>query len=267
MKMFYRNRNILAAILLLSAHVCLATTSVIQIKVDSDTRCSSLSTNSILQARDTSYAVGGDGYDQVSGSQSHFFKYKLTTVGSTPNNSIEWKVDSPNPDAIPTTARRVNFIILRLAGHNGSIAAYYVNPGEYKDNGLTTTASITGVSFCYGLSQPTSAKLASCNSLGFDCNLPAGVQARIITKFDEPTEGNWQVNTCACDPLPGQEQFTECDPNLPAGSAGACTRGPTPQNPNVDGTLKFLPSSVELGLNPDSYYCTVIFGSKRCWSK
>jgi hypothetical protein len=267
MKTLKQNHKIFFALFLLVTNFCYASTSVLQIKVDSETRCNSLSTNSILQARDTSYGVGSDGYDQVSGPQSHIFKYKLTTVGATPNNSIEWKVATPNPETIPTTARRVNFIILRLAGSNGSVAAYYVNPGEYKDNGLTTTASITGVSFCYGLTQPTSAKLPSCNSLGFDCTLPAGVQARIITKFDEPTEGNWIVNTCACDPLPGQDQFSECDPNIPAGSAGACTKGPSPQNPDVDGTLKFLPSSVELGLNPDSYYCTVIFGSKRCWSK
>jgi hypothetical protein len=268
MNIFFRNRSFLTIFLLLSTNLCIATTSVIQIKVDSDARCSSLATNSILQARDTSYGVGGDGFDQVSGAQSHIFKYKLTTVGSTSNNRIEWKVTTPDPNAIPTTAQRVNFIILRLAGSNGSIAAYYVNPGEYQDNGLTTTASITGVSFCYGLSQPTSAKLPSCNSLGFDCALPTGVQARLITTFDEPTgDENWRVKTCACDPQPGQEQFTECDPNLPAGSAGACTKGPTPENPDVVGTLKFLPSSVELGLNPDSYYCTVIFGSKRCWSK
>ncbi len=267
MKIHYPMGLTIATLLLITAGLCHATTSVIQIKVESNTRCNSLSTNSILEARDTSYSVGGDGFDQATGSSDgQIFKYKLTSINNITNNRIEWKVVSPDPNNTPTTAKRANFIILKLAGNNGGNAAYYVEPGEYQDIGVTTQASIVGVSFCYGLSQPLSAKLPSCEVS--ECSLPSGVQARIITTFDEPNdESNWQVKTCACAPQPGQEQFTECDPNIPPGTPGACTKAPTPENPDVDGTLLFLPMEVQLGRNRDSYYCLVLNGTRKCYKK
>ena len=268
----YQNKFVLAAVLLLTVtRLCQATTSVVQLKVDREARCSSLSTNSILQARDSSYSVGSDGFDQASGSDGQIIKYKLTSAGSITDNRIEWKVTNPNPNNIPTTAKRINFIILKLAGSNGSLAAYYVNPGEYQDVGVTAQARIEGVSFCYGLSQPFSAKLPECvDAYASACAaIPSSVQARIITTFDEPADdtSNWQVKTCACEPLPGQPQFTECDPNIPPGTPGACTKTPTPENPDADGTLLFMPSEVQLGRNKDSYYCLVLFGSRKCWAK
>lgn len=267
MKTHYPIGIIMAILLIMTADLSQATTSVVQLKVESNTRCESLSTHSIREARDTTYSVGGDGFDQATGSSDgQVFKYKLSNINSIINNRIEWKVITPDPNNTPTTAKRVNFIILKLAGNNGSNAAYYVQPGEYQDTGVSTQASIVGVSFCYGLSQPFSAKLESCDIS--ECSLPQGVQARIITKFDEPADdSNWQVKTCACAPQPGQQQFTECDPNIPPGTPGACTKTPTPENPDADGTLLFLPMEVQLGRNRDSYYCLVLNGTRKCYAK
>ena len=236
----YQNKFALAAILLLTVtRLCYATTSVVQLKVESNARCNSLSTNSILQARDSSYSVGTDGLDQASGSDGQIIKYKLTGVGSVSNNRIEWKVTSPNPNNIPATAKRINFIILKLTGSNGSLAAYYVNPGEYQDVGVTAPAQIEGVSFCYGLSQPFSASLPECEGpYASACtDIPSsGVQARIISTFDEPADdtSNWQVKTCACN----AQQFTECDPNIPPGNARRVHKNSHSwKTPDADGTL------------------------------
>lgn len=256
-----------------------ATTSVVKLSVGANSNCNSLTTETITQARDNNYTgtppsnTGSGTFDIVTGPDGQVFEYQLSNT----NKSIEWKVTNPNPETLPTTlAKRVNYILLKQQGNNPTIAAYYAESGAFRDTGVTTSITITGVTFCYGRSlppgsqtspliAPTTCKDKNGNTI-IECSVPSDGKARVISIFDEPDDGasNWQVSTCSC--ADGQA-FTECDPNLPAGSPGSCTKGPTLDNPNVDGTLKFLPSSMEFGLNPESYYCTVIFGSKRCWSK
>ncbi len=258
--------------LLMAASFSHATTRVVQLSMGGNPNCNQLTNATIRQASDNNYPVQG-GFDTVA-AQDQTFQYKLTTNGAA-NNTIEWSVTSPDPKTLPTTsAKRVNFLLLRQQG-NTTIAAYYAEPGVFQDSVLTTPNSITGVTFCFGLNQPNNAQTtplvapSECrdqnNNPIFDCSVPAGSQARIISILDEPTNGgNWKVSTCSCSN--NGQAFTECDPNIPAGSPGACTRATDFAN-GIDGGLRFLPTALEFGLNPDSYYCTVIFGTKRCWSK
>lgn len=269
MKNLIAKSILISGALLMAANFSHATTRVVQLSVGGNPNCSQFTNATIRQATDNNYQGG---FDTVT-VQDQTFQYKLTSTGAA-SNTIEWSVTNPNPNTLPTTsAKRVNFILLRQQG-NTTIAAYYAEPGVFQDSVLTTPNSITAVTFCYGLNQPNNAQTSpivaptSCrdqnNNPIIDCSVPAGSQARIISILDEPANGgNWKVSTCSCA---NGQAFTECDPNIPAGSPGACTRA-TDFATGIDGGLKFLPTSLEFGLNPDSYYCTVIFGTKRCWSK
>lgn len=269
MKVLIPKSLFISAALLLTSGVCMATTSVVQLSVGNITNCSSLtSSNSVVQVKDTSYSTGLDGFDHVTGGPANDqqeFRYKLTASNGINNNRIEWEVVSPDPLAAQTTAKRIAFIILKQQGNTPSVAAYYVQPGVYQDIGVTTGTSITGVTFCYGLSAPSTASMPLCEATE-DCNNLAGrgIRARIITKFDEPDNNtsNWTASSCACSPIVGQQNFKECDPTLPAGTPGACTKSAA-----ENGELIGLPIEVQLGRDPDSYYCLVLYGSRVCWSK
>ncbi len=269
MKFLIPKSLLIGAAYWLTGGVSQATTSVVQLSVGNITNCSSLtSSNSVVQVKDTNYAVGLDGYDHISGgtgSDLQEFRYKLAPVNGINNSRIEWEVVNPDPLAAPTTAKRVSFIILKQQGNTPSVAAYYALPGVYQDIGVTTGSSITGVTFCYGLSAPSTASMPLCEA-SEDCNNLAGrgIRARIITKFDEPDNNtsNWSASSCACSPVVGQQNFKECDPTLPAGTPGACTKSAA-----ENGELIGLPIEVQLGRDPDSYYCLVLYGSRVCWSK
>ncbi|QSA98167.1 hypothetical protein [Methylococcus sp. EFPC2] len=241
----------------------LASNSVAAIDVEGNATCSSLSVNSVLQAKDTSYVPDASGYDHVTGPDGQIFTYKLD-----PNDAKKiavWSVSGPDPSL--GTAKPVNFVIAKEAGSAGGHAFYFSNPGVYSDTNETddtAPANIVAVSFCYGLSGPfvptPPTALPTCDVRLCDQD-PASVQARIVTKFDEPADNtqNWQVTTCSCEGA----SFTACDPNLrtgtevPPGTPAACTKG----------NLQFLPVEVQLGRDPDSYYCTVINGTRRCFSR
>lgn len=268
----YRHRFLaIAALAWIQAGPVLATSSDVQVSVEGNATCSSLSVNSVLQAKDTS-VPGANRSDSVTGPDGQVFTY---TVGPTANTISQWRTSprsaaadhdehhSPPPSV---TAKPVNFVILKGAGSAGG-RVFYFGHGAFEDSDETATGTIAAVSFCYGLPVPPPtpipkpASLPTCDpSLCLD-SPDTPIQARIITQFDEPTDPalNWQVKTCACEGA----TFTECNPDLrsgtivPAGTAGACTNA----------NLQFLPIEVQLGRDPDSYYCRVISGTRRCYRK
>jgi hypothetical protein len=230
----------------------LATTSVVQVSVEGNATCSSLATNTIKQAKDTNYTPNASGFDSVTGTDGQVFSYKIS-----PSNILaEWQITNPPG----SSAKPVNFIILKLAGKAGAKAFYFGSTGALTDMTATVATNIVAVSFCYGLTPhaPT-ASLTSCSDPAAIANLGDLTEVcnadptRVVTIFDESTP-NWRVQTCSCG-----STFTECNPDLQAGTPGACT--------NSEGSLQFMPIEVQLGRDPDSYYCTVISGTRRCYKK
>jgi hypothetical protein len=254
MKSKYYRIPALLVLMLIAATNARATTSVLQLKVEGNATCSSLATNAILQAKDTTYAPGATGFDSATGPDGQVFSYRIS-----PANTIStWSIVNPLPSS--GTAKPVNFIILKQAGSEGGRVFFYGSAGVNEDTLISTPNNITTVSFCYGLTPPIpTATLPTCDSAGLGnlADVCAADPTRIVTIFDESTP-NWRVQTCSCnsDPL---NQFTECNPALQAGTPGACT--------NSDGALQFLPIEVQLGRDPDSYYCTVINGTRKCYKK
>ena len=260
MKTYFYRRLVMATLLLVVSGSALATTSAAQLDVEGNATCSSLSTNAVLQAKDLSYAPGVNGYDSVAGPDGQVFTYQIG-----PANTIsQWSVSNPLPAS--GTAKPVSYVIVKEAGNSGGVAFYYGNPGVYSDSNATKTGmnSAVTVSFCYGLLPPFTplepTALPLCDASLCPDPSDTTIQARILTQFDEPAdnEHNWQVQTCSCG------TFTECNPDLlagtvvPPGIPGACTSG----GPNL-----FLPIEVQLARDPDSYYCTVINGTRRCYRK
>jgi hypothetical protein len=251
MKTHYYICKVVALWLVISGFA-LATTSVVQVSVEGNATCSSLATNAIIQAKDTTYTPNASGFDSVTGTDGQVFSYSINPAKTL----AEWRITSP----LGGIAKPVNFVVLKLAGSAGAKAFYFGSTGALTDIDTTVTANIVAVSFCYGLTPPApTASLTSCSdpvsiaNLGDLADVCSADPTRVVTIFDESTP-NWRVQTCSCG-----SAFTECNPDLQAGTPGACT--------NSEGSLQFLPIEVQLGRDPDSYYCTVINGTRRCYKK
>ncbi|MBM4201557.1 MAG: hypothetical protein FJ189_09755 [Gammaproteobacteria bacterium] len=153
-------------------------------------------------------------------------------------------------------------MILKAQGSAGARVFYYSGQGVLSDGTLTATGTITSVSFCYGLTTytpPPSANLPDCNELpptslgigalddtGIQC--PSSSDERVLISLD-PNAPNWNVTACSCN-----HTFRACDPNVPAGSPGACT--------TVGDTLEHVPVIIEAIEDPT--YCTTSGGTRTC---
>jgi hypothetical protein len=257
-----KNRNycivVLASLLLIMTSLAQATTSVSQVNVNSNATCSSVVTNAILMAKVTSVPSAG-GLNSLS-VDGQVFEYSISSSNGVTGNTLgSWttKTNSPNLSVKP-----VNFVILKTSnntgdsdnsGNNGGRAFLFGNLGVITDDNEIAPAKIIGITFC-ALASPVAQGLTQCTTCPPE-NDP-DIKARIVTQFDEPTDPKkgWQVRACACG------QFKECNPALPVGTSvpdgipGPCA-----------GPLPFLPIDVTVG--GESYYCTVINGSRRCYAK
>lgn len=248
------------------------TSSVAQLSVEGNATCSSLSVNSILQAKDTSIPAAG-ATDTLTGPDGQRFSYRVDAA--QPNKIADWHVVTPDPAG--GTAKPASFVILKGSGSAGGRAFYFGNSGSYgdADESVPGAASIAAISICYGLAAPfvppvppAPALLPACDPTLCPAPGTGGIQARIVTQFDEPDDAttNWQVESCQCDV--GTPAFTECNPELPAGPKPSPAPGATPGPCTSElGHLIGLPIEVQLARDPDSYYCTIIGGIRKCYRK
>ena len=112
----------------------LATTSVVQMNVEGNATCSSLATNAIIQAKDTTYTPNPSGFDSVTGTDGQVFSYKISPA----NTLAEWRITSP----LGGTTKPVNFVIFKLAGSAGAKAFYFGSTGALTDTDATVAANI-----------------------------------------------------------------------------------------------------------------------------
>lgn len=256
MKIHFIQKFTLTILILINWDIATATNSVAQLRVEGNATCSSLAINSILQAKDTSVPAAG-GSDTITGPDGQTFQYSISTTTVAGDTINVWTTTSTG------SIKPVNFVVLKGSGNSGGRVFYFNNLGVITDNTEVAPARIEAVSFCYGLSSPiVPVTLPACDpvTLGDVCSADT---TRVITIFDESTP-NWRVQTCSCA-TETEPKFTECNPDLQAGTVvppgipGPCT--------NSGGATQFLPVEVQLGRDPDSYYCTVINGTRRCYRK
>jgi len=249
---------ILASLLLIITCSVQATTSVSQVNVDNNATCSSVVTNATLLAKVNSVpSVGGPNSVTLNG---QIFQYIISSSNGVTGNTLSWSTNTNNP-SLPV--KTVNFVILKTSNSSGekensgntSTAFLFNNFGVTSDASEIAPAKIIAISFCT-LTSPVVQEIPQCSNCP-PANDP-DIQARIVTQFDEPTDPKkgWQVRACACG------QFKECNSELPAGTPvppGA------PQPCSDNNVQPFIP--IDVTISGQSYYCTVINGSRRCYAK
>lgn len=234
-----------------------ATDSVAQLNLEGNPSCNALASNSVLQVRDNNPPAPGV-IKALVGPDGQQFEYAIGTEMAPGDTLAFWEVKAPG--AGTAGVKPVNFVILKSVDkgqkasehEQGARVFHFGNNGVVRDETAIARGTITSVSICYGLAGQASASLPPCDpaTLGAVCKADP---TRIVTIFDESTP-NWRIETCSCGSV-----FTECNPELQAGNAGACT--------NATGALQFVPVEVQLGRDPDSYYCTIIAGKRKCYRK
>ena len=259
MKTYYHQVLAVTVLSLMIVSPAKATTSVSQINVANNATCSSIASNAILLAKDTSVPKAG-GSDTVTGLNGQVFQYSISSSNGIADNTLNvWTTNNLNGPI-----KSVNFVILKInnnteekdkSGNIGDRAFLYNNFGVITDNIMIAPTKIIAISFC-AYDSSLVQELQQCSN----CPSPTDpdIQARIVTQFDEPVDPNkgWQVRACACG------QFKECNPELPAGTQ-VPEGEPVPCSDN--NVQPFIP--IDVTISGQSYYCTVINGSRRCYAK
>ena len=243
-----------------------ATSSDVVLNLEGNPTCSSLADNStIMEARD------GDLIGPVAGPDGQVFSF------SAANNVLGWSTAGPLP---------VNFVILKSKGNAGARVFHFGAAGVLSDSNEEATGTLSSVSFCYGLTgtaQQDPIYLGDCEDLdpmsmndeldetGIVCpdEMIAGEKQRMLISLDiTPVDQNgpdpinqrpnFRLQFCTCNVDSGK--LKQCDPELPRGTAGACTNNPVGINTRVP----ILIQGVE---NPSSYICYTIGGRRTCYGE
>lgn len=183
--------------------------------------------------------------------------------GTCTGSGITASIQANSDGSISWTASSTGALVTEalVAGTNGGNTCEYVYSGGStsgtQQGYLKSTGSYQGVqsvSLCTsGITAPQPKTTPTCESIGVTC---PSTHKSLIYKFDLDTQGGSFYNAQACVCNNGGQPLLECNPNVPAGQAGAC---PT------TGTKTGTEVTTHIELNNDPYYCATIGGTRTCY--